>query len=383
MSTDSALAKTLTLLLLIAIGFLLKKKFKGNEQVNGIKNIILNVALPATIFVALMGVKINASLLFMPLLALVFNFLLYFLTPSILKLFSIERQSPKGRTLMMLLPSLAPGLSCFPFILEYIGEEQLANAALADVGNKFFVLIFLYVMAMNWHYANHANDKSNAQSKLKSLLISLIKEPINIIILLAIGLLSLGLNLTTLPTFLSETFVRLSAIMTPLVLIFIGLAVKLSKKGLGTVISILCCRAGISILISAIIILALGLSVPGAIMLAVVFPLSAVSFWPFAHMSAFNLKEDSDGMKAQKRTFDTEFAILILACSLPFSTLLILGILSAGTLFTGIPILVTLGISFLAVGILPNLIRRVYCALSKSEVTAESSFQKQLVKQAK
>lgn len=379
---DSALSKTLTLLLFIAIGFLLKKKLKGNEQVNGIKNIILNVALPATIFVALMGVKINASLLFMPLLALAFNFLLYLLTPFLLKLFSIEKQSPKGRTLMMLVPSLAPGLSCFPFILEYIGEEQLANAALADVGNKFFVLIFLYVMAMNWYYANNANDNSNSKSKLKSLLISLIKEPINVIIILAIGLLSLGLNLTTLPSFLSETFVRLSAIMTPLVLIFIGLAVKLSKKGLGTVISILCCRAGISILISAIMILALGLSVPGAIMLAIVFPLSACSFWPFAHMSAFNLKEEAESIKDSKRTFDTEFAILILACSLPFSTLLILGILSAGTLFTGTSIIVALGIFLLGIGTLPNLIRRAYNALSKGDVTRETSFEKQLVKQA-
>uniref|UniRef100_UPI0040476AA1 hypothetical protein n=2 Tax=Roseivirga sp. TaxID=1964215 RepID=UPI0040476AA1 len=360
---DSALAKTLTLLLLIAIGFLLKKKFKGSEQVNGIKNIILNVALPATIFVALMGVQINASLLFMPLLALVFNFLLYLLTPLLLKLFSIERQSPKGRTLMMLVPSLAPGLSCFPFILEYIGEEQLANAALADVGNKFFVLIFLYVMAMNWYYANNANDDSNSKSKLKSLLVSLIKEPINVIIILAISLLSLGLNLTTLPSFLSETFVRLSAIMTPLVLIFIGLAVKLSKKGLGTVISILCCRAGISILISAIMISALGLSVPGAIMLAIVFPLSAVSFWPFAHMSAFNLKEEADSIKESKRTFDTEFAILILACSLPFSTLLILGILSAGTLFTGIPTLLTLAFILLGLGTLPIIIKKIYFSL--------------------
>jgi predicted permease len=377
MSTDSALAKTLTLLLLIAIGFLLKKKFKDNEQVNGIKNIILNVALPATIFVALMGVKINASLLFMPLIALIFNFLLYFLTPSILKLFSIERQSPKGRTLMMLLPSLAPGLSSFPFILEYLGEEQLANAALADVGNKFFVLIFLYVMAMNWHFANHANDKSNAQSKLKSLLISLIKEPINIIILLAIGLLSLGLNLTTLPSFLSETFVRLSAIMTPLVLIFIGLAVKLSKKGLGTVISILCCRAGISILISAIIILALGLSVPGAIMLAVVFPLSACSFWPFAHMSAFNLKEEAHDIKLSKRTFDTEFAILILACSLPFSTLLILGILSAGTLFTGLPTLLTLAFILLGIGALPIIIKRSYLSLKSQTERKEGILMEQ------
>lgn len=364
---DSALAKTLTLIIFIALGFLLKKKFKSSDQVNGIKNIILNVALPATIFVALMGVKININLLFMPLMALLFNFLLYWLTPFMLKLFKIEKQSPKGRTLMMLLPSLAPGLSCFPFILEYLGEEQLANAALADVGNKFFVLIFLYVMAMNWYYANNGQVKTDAKSKLKSLLISLIKEPINVIILLAIGLLCFGLNLTTLPNFLSDTFVRLSAIMTPLVLIFIGLAVKLSKQGLGTVISILCCRAGVSILISAIIILALGLSVPGAIMLAIVFPLSACSFWPFAHMAVFNLKEEAQDIVAAQRTFDTEFAILVLACSLPFSTLLILSILSTGTLFTGTPFLITLGFALLGLGTLPNLIKRAYFSLSKGQ----------------
>ena len=53
---------------------------------------------------------------------------------------------------MMLLPSLAPGLSCFPFIIVYLGDEYLALAALADVGNKIFVLILLYMLAMHWYH---------------------------------------------------------------------------------------------------------------------------------------------------------------------------------------------------------------------------------------
>ena len=141
---DPALQKTLTFLSFILIGFLLKRKFGSQEQVNGIKNLILTIALPSTIFVALMGVEIDANMMVLPVLALGFNFLIYFLTPLLLKLMGVESDSSKGRTLKLLLPSLAPGLSCFPFILEYLGEKSLADAALADVGNKFFVLIFLY-----------------------------------------------------------------------------------------------------------------------------------------------------------------------------------------------------------------------------------------------
>ena len=368
---DPALQKTFTFLAFIVLGLLLRNKF-GREQVNGIKTLILTVALPSTIFVALMGVEINANMLVLPVLALVFNFIIYFLTPTVLKVVGIEPESAKGRTLKLLLPSLAPGLSCFPFILEYLGEKSLADAALADVGNKFFVLIFLYVMAMNMYYAIHGSATKGSKGKLKELMISLVSEPINLVILVAIGLLALGLNFENLPVFLGDMFSRLSLIMTPLVLFFIGIAVKLRKESLWPILNVLFVRAGITLLISTAAILLMGIQNTSTILLAIVFPLSSCSFWPFAHLSAFSKKEDGTG-----KTFDSEYAILVLALSLPISTVLILGILSSGEFFANPLVTATSGLILLGFVLIVQLVRR----LSTSSINWQVSESKKLIEQ--
>lgn len=349
-----ALEKSLTFLLFILIGFLIRRSFANKEQVNGIKNIILTIALPATIFVALMGVEVELSMLLYPLLALGINLLLFAVMPLVLRLFDISKNGREARTLKLLLPSLAPGLSCFPFILEFLGEEELAMAALADVGNKVFVLIILYVIAMNIYLRlrGHANG-APAESKLKSLVISLFKEPINLVMITAILLLCLGFKLNTLPGFIADAATRFGAMMTPLILLFIGLAVKVKKEKLGMLFGLLLSRAGITLLISAGLILAFNITAPAMILLAVVFPLSSCSFWPFAHMSAFNAKEE------KAKPFDLDLALLVLALSLPLSTLLILGILADGAAFASLPVIAGAGVVLLTLGVLPALVKRI------------------------
>ena len=349
-----ALEKSLTFLLFILVGFLIRRSFSNKEQVNGIKNLILTIALPATIFVALMGVEVKLSMLVYPALALAFNLLLYWLMPVLLRLFEVPKASKESRTLRLLLPSLAPGLSCFPFILEFLGEEELAFAALADVGNKVFVLIILYMIAMNMSLKlNPILEGKGPGNKLRSLLLSLIKEPINLVILTAILLLCLGFNLESLPLFVAEAATRFGGMMTPLILLFIGLAVKVKKKKLGLIISLLLSRAGLSLLISAALIVLFNLQSPTMILLAVVFPLSSCSFWPYAHMASFN------GKGKEEKTFDLDFALLVLALSLPFSTLLILGILSEGEALAQVPVIVTLGIVLLGLGVVPAIVKRL------------------------
>ena len=62
-----ALQKTLELLLIILLGVLLQKKV-AKKDLNGVKTLILSVALPATIFVALLKIKLDSSLLIFPFL---------------------------------------------------------------------------------------------------------------------------------------------------------------------------------------------------------------------------------------------------------------------------------------------------------------------------
>jgi predicted permease len=353
---NEALQKTLTLLLLIGLGLLLRAKFKNKEYVNGIKQIVLTVALPATIFIALLKIELNAKMIFVPLAALAFNFIMFAFMPLILKGMGIERKSATGRTLTMLVPSLAPGLSCFPFIAEFLGEQGLALAALADVGNKFFVLIFLYIVAMNMFLSNNTSEQSNLGAKVKSLLMSLISEPINMVLFAALILLGLGINYTSLPVFIQGIFDKTSATMTPLVLIFIGLAVQLKEGKKRLVISVLFTRAGLTLLFSALLITLFQITEPTMILLTVVLPLSSVSFWPFAHISVFNLQEEEKKVAEDKRTFDAKLAVLVLAFSLPFSTLLILSILTAGNYFTHVNTLAFTGLAMTAVGIIPRLL---------------------------
>lgn len=363
---SDALQKTITLLLLITLGLLLKGKFKNKDQTNGIKEIILSVALPSTIFISLMKIDIDSSMIIIPLVTLVFNFLMFFSAPLAFSLFGIEKNSPTGRTLMMLIPSLAPGLSCFPFIAEFLGEKSLAIAALADVGNKFFVLISLYILAMNMFLKNSDDKEMKMGGKLKSLFASMFQEPINILIFLAIILLSMGINYSTLPSVVTDLFDKTSAMMTPLVLLFIGLAVQLKEGKKRIVASILFFRAGITMLISAGMIYVLNITDLSMILLAIVIPLSAASFWPLAHISAFNLREDQKAMPKEKRTFDLELAVLLLAFSLPFSTILILAILSSGSFFAHTTTLLTSGLILICLGALPNALSKVFVKMSKA-----------------
>lgn len=369
---NDALEKTLILFTLMVFGFLLKPKFKNQDQINGIKEMVLSVALPSMIFIALMNINIDKTMVLVPLLTIVFNFFMYVITPFSFPLFGIEKDSSTGRTLQMLIPSLAPGLSCFPFVAEFLGSKSVAIGALADVGNKFFVLIFLYLIALNMFLKNTKSKEQKVGEKLKSLLLTMVKEPINIIIFIAIILLSFGVNYDNLPRVLTGVLDKTSAMMTPLILLFIGLAVQLKKGMKRTIVSVLLFRSGVTLLFSTFLIYILAIQDPVMVLIATVIPQSSASFWPFAHISLFNAKEASMEIPQERRTFNLEQAVLILAFSLPFSTLIILGILSSGTLFTSPKVSVSVAVGLILLGVGRHAFEKLKEFRVKSDKTAVS-----------
>lgn len=367
-----ALQKTLELLLIIGLGLLLQKKV-AKDDLKGIKTLILSVALPATIFVALLKIELKGSLLIFPLMALVFNFIMAIATKYLLATSLPKNEGAKKRTLTMLLPSLAPGLSCFPFIIVYLGDEYLALAALADVGNKIFVLILLYMLGMHWYHARAVKDLvATTSSKLKGLFLSMLNEPINLVIIVALVLLGFGLSLSSFPEFLENTIVKMSLIMTPLVLLFIGMAVRIKFREFGFIFSLLMRRAGITFLLSAIFVFLFPALAAPMILFIVVFPQSACSFWPFAHMSAVSTLEEKDEQK--KPTFDINFAVNILACSMPFSTILIISIFSFSDFFVNPVVLTVTGIIMVAVTYIPYSITKLKRSNKSEEVVNYNTF---------
>ena len=366
---NPAITKTLSLFALILIGWCLQRKLRSREELGGIKILILSVALPATIFLALLKVDIDRQLLILPVLALVFNGIVLGLTWLLFPALTGEdRKSPTMRTLLMLIPSLAPGLSCFPFVAEYLGEDPLARAALADVGNKVFVLILLYILAMRWYYANQHKERQPSGKRLRALLRSLASEPVNLVILTALGMLALGWRVDTLPLFAQDVVNRLGLLMTPLVLLFIGMAVRFKAQQFVDVFSWLLVRAGLGFLLSATLIWAVQLEGTMAL-LALLFPQSAASFWPFAHMSAVQRLENNT-RKASNFTFDTHMALNFLALSLPFSTIIMLGLCTVSMPATPVQPALLLGIATLVVGLSIQLVERKN--QSNSEIAAPS-----------
>lgn len=364
-----ALEKTLSLILLIGIGILLQSKFRSEDQKKGIKTMILSLALPAMIFVALMKIEINTDLLILPVLALFFNLVMWYITKISLPTFGIRKNSKEMRTLSLLIPSLAPGLTCFPFIVEYLGDDLLAWAALADIGNKIFVLILAYLIAMSLYYKTQKLESRSNKEKVKELLIAMVSEPINLVIILAIILLSFGLSMDSFPGFLSTSIIMIKDIMTPLVLLFMGIAVMFKWSQIRKIFSILTFRAGITFLLSGVFLWLAPELTPAVSLLAVVFPQSAVSFWPFAHMSAVRKMElDSESLR---KTFDLDLGINVLAVSMPFSTLVILGIFTSGNLWIIPTNVLILGASLVALSLSPQLIKIIVANRKKLVVEKE------------
>ncbi|QDO93350.1 permease [Formosa sediminum] len=346
---SEAHVKALSFITFILLGFLIKKKFTSKDETNGLKKIILLLALPATIFIALLQINLNTELLILPVIALVFNGFLYLITPLLLHVIGITDTATKN-TAKLLLPSLAPGLSCFPFILEFLGPQYLGKAAMADLGNKFFVLFVLYIIAVSWYYKNQTSKSEPISTKLKALGKVMLLEPVNIFICIALIFVFSGIHMANLPLFIQDNLTRLSGIMTPLVLLFIGLAVVIKKKQIAQIFSLLMLKNGVTLLIIGCLITVAPIFDSKDILLILVFGLSACSFWPFAHISSIATKEID--APTHKSTFNVDFALSILALSLPLSVLLILSIFTAGNTFTKAPNILIFGCIILSLGLI-------------------------------
>jgi malate permease and related proteins len=347
---------TISLLLIIFVGYLFRGRIRTKDQKSGIKVIILSLALPATVFIALLKIEFKWTLIFIPILLLGFNLFMFLLIDKLPLdlLFDIDKH--QYRTMKMLFPSLAPGLSCFSLILAYLGAGPLAKAALADIGNKIFGLVILYMIAMNWYLQFNGTGKYRSKARVKNLLLSLLKEPVNIVIIVALIMLSMGLTFSELPGFMQMSIDKLSFMMTPLILLFIGISVNLDAQQAKTIFSILIFRSGATFLVSSLMMVLLPVRDAPTMLLIVILPQSAVSFFPYAHMSVVTGLENKTKGSNEHKTFDLDFALNILACSLPFSTFLTLGICTLGNFFNKPLNVFICGGILLGMAIIPSLV---------------------------
>ncbi|MBW4539474.1 MAG: hypothetical protein KME43_10080 [Myxacorys chilensis ATA2-1-KO14] len=360
--TDSVIQKAIALLLLIVVGYLLKHKFNTDASVGAIRAFILNAALPATIFLSTIEIDTNLDLVLLPSFALAVNLYLMIIGCGLAYLLLPNTDKSKRRALILLFPSLAPGLTVYPFVEQFLGSQGLAWAALADMGNKVFVLIGLYVLAIIWYQKTAQHFNSKLKPQWQQIGMFLLNEPVNIAIVFGVAFAAFHLNSTSLPLALLDTIQKLALCATPLILFYVGISLKLESLQFGTILMVLLARAGVGFLFSGA---AIALLRPAAevTMLLVALPQASCSLWPLIHATRINQQNSEEN---HQLFFDTEFATALLAMSFPFSIFVLLVVFSSGCFFNSSMHLTFVGSTFLGVFSMLLILKQLPIALQNS-----------------
>lgn len=131
------------IIIIIALGYLLKRLniLRETDGVT-ISRIIFNITLPALVIVSLNSVKIEASLIMLPIIVALFGMLSFILAYFV---FRKEDKELKG-TLMMLATGYNVGLFIFPIVEAVWGAEGLLYFGMFDVGNSILVFGLVYIV---------------------------------------------------------------------------------------------------------------------------------------------------------------------------------------------------------------------------------------------
>lgn len=318
--------KAVPLLLLIAIGYLLRSKFQQPAEAGAIKTLIVNAALPATILLSILAIDTRLNLFALPSFAIVINLYLLAISAGLAKLVFSNQEQARSRALMLMFPSLSPGLTAYPFIEEFLGKSGLAWASMADLGNKVFVLIGLYVLALYWQQ-QATRQVGNIRQQLSTIGLTLLTEPANLAIFVGLLLVSVDYRMAQLPTVVLEVLQKLAACSTPLILFFVGISLKPKLAEIRLVILLLLARAMAGFGFSAVAIACLRPDSAATATLMVILPQMGCSLWPLLYATQMNWRTVQGD---QPEVFDTEFALGLLSASIPFSIGVVLLIFSGG-----------------------------------------------------
>jgi malate permease and related proteins len=133
----------LYIMIIIAFGYLLKRiNILQEKDGEVISKIIFKITLPALVLVTFDSVKIETSLLLLPVIVLVYGIITAMLG---LIFFKNEERELKG-SLMMLSSGFNVGLFAFPLVYAIWGMDGLTYFSMFDVGASFVVFGISYIL---------------------------------------------------------------------------------------------------------------------------------------------------------------------------------------------------------------------------------------------
>lgn len=219
----TAFSKVLPVLLLILLGaFFRRSGFLPEGAVAGMKKLVVNVTLPATLFLAFAGVTLEGRHLV--LVAFMFG-------ACVLALLLARAFWPKLGFRSAYTPALLTGFEAgmmgYAIYSAVYGAENIFKFAVVDLGQVLFVFFIL----VPW-----ISQRATGRMSMRDTAIGFLKTPV--IVAIFLGILFNRLDLVTpLRTFpptdaVFRTIELLAAITTPLIAIVIGYEVRLTRGAL-------------------------------------------------------------------------------------------------------------------------------------------------------
>lgn len=216
-----SISKVIPIMLLIAFGYWMQRKELADEHtMHNVKKGIINLALPAVLFIAFMNMDLRKEYFLVSAVTFIM-LIVFFLAGELLnKVFRIN--SP---VLAYVTTGYAFGLLGIPLFGGVYGMENVGMLSVFGVGNEFFIW-FVYLTIVK--------QRLNGEKFSGKTILNFIKSPM--IIAIVSGLI---VNLFGLKRYIENIFIlkgleltlqSVASVTTPLILIVIGYGIRLQKE---------------------------------------------------------------------------------------------------------------------------------------------------------
>ncbi|NLP00495.1 MAG: permease [Clostridiaceae bacterium] len=221
--TVEILSKVLPVILLIILGgFLRKARFIGQNTIGEFKKIIVNITLPATLFLTFAKTTFESRYI-MIFISVFLVCIIMLLLGTVLK----KQLKHSNKYYPAIFSGFETGMMGYSLYAVVYGTANVYKLALIDLGQVVFVFFVLvsYLQKLNGRSAN-----------AKELTLSFIKSPVILSIILGITVSFTGdFSSISSPVVNSifETLRLLSEMTMPIICIAIGYELKINLKGIG------------------------------------------------------------------------------------------------------------------------------------------------------
>lgn len=225
MNQIDIIIKVIPIIVTIALGYVLTKtKVLSAGMMDAFKKIVVNVTLPAGLFIAFIKIDFQTKYLLIILSIFLSCILLFYIGKLIAKVFRL-----KSKYFPFLMTGFEAGMIGYALFTAVYGTDAAADFGVVDIGQVSFVFLIFVPMILN------LDSKQKGISSIKASLTTAVKSPVIWAIVLGIAGSVAGLGAfenTKAFGAVNNLFAFISAPMPFLICLVIGSGLKFSLKGL-------------------------------------------------------------------------------------------------------------------------------------------------------